>query len=165
MSVRVDLDPGLRAVERVRGVEESATLLELQHALSEQSAREARLAQLQAQLRAASSLESEILGAGTPGALLTLRMSLSQLNDSLVIAREEIAEATEVTSAARTRWEGAKTRLSAVEQLLARRAAERRLARERKLAKEADDLAGQTWLRARTAHDSTPHHNAQEGTR
>jgi len=139
-------------------------LLELQHALSEQSAREARLARLQAQLHAASAMESEILGAGAPGALLTLRMSLTQLNDSIVEAREEIVVATEATSVARTRWEGAKTRLSAVEQLLARRTTERRIARDRKLAKEADDLAGQAWLRARTSSDEA-HSHAQEGTR
>ncbi|UDY24066.1 flagellar export protein FliJ [Nocardioides sp. Kera G14] len=155
MSVRTgSADRGLSAVARVRGVKESESLLVLQHALIEQREREERLAQLQAQLRAAAALEAEILGAGTPGALLTLQMNLGQLNDSIQQARSEIAVAEHITESARSRWESDKTQLSAVEQLLERRADERRVERDRLIAKDADDLAGQAWARNREAGDA-----------
>lgn len=153
MSVRAD--PGLSAVARVRGVREQESLLLMQRALAEQREREERLDRLNAQLRAAASLETGLLGAGAPGALLTLRMSLGQLSDSLQEARSALTAAKQLAENARARWESAKSQLSAVEQLLERRAAERRAELDHQLAREADDLAGQSWLRQRDAPSST----------
>lgn len=148
MSVRTD--PGLHAVERVRGVTEAERLRDLQRALAEERAIEDRLAALNAQLRAASQLEVEALTTSGTGALIALRSSLVQLNETIRESRADGVEANEVTRQARQQWEHATSQLSAVEQLLERRATERRQHRDRVVSREADDLAGQAWIR-RTA--------------
>ena len=143
-------DPGLHAVGRVRGVRERDSLLALQHALATQREREERLAELRAQLAEAAALEVDILGSGTPGALLTLRMTLGHLAESTRLAREELAAAEVLADAARDRWEQDKSRLAAVEQLLERRTAERRHEARRAEDRQTDETAAQGWLRRTT---------------
>jgi flagellar export protein FliJ len=144
-------DPGLHAVARVRGVREQDSLLALQEALATQRQREEHLAQLREQLTAAAALEADILGqAGSPGALLTLRMTLGHLAESTRLAREEVAAAEVRTDAARDRWEQDKSRLAAVEQLLERRTAERHREARRAEDRQTDETAAQGWLRSTT---------------
>ncbi|GAA1957711.1 hypothetical protein GCM10009798_16430 [Nocardioides panacihumi] len=143
-------DPGLHAVGRVRGVRERDSLLALQQALATQREREERLAELRAQLASAAALEADILGSGTPGALLTLRMTLGHLAESTRLAREELAAAEVLADAARDRWEQDKSRLAAVEQLLERRTAERRHEARRAEDRQTDETAAQGWLRRTT---------------
>ena len=143
-------DPGLHAVGRVRGVRERDSLLALQQALTTQREREERLAELRRQLADAAALEVDILGSGTPGALLTLRMTLGHLADSTRLAREELAAAEVLADAARDRWEQDKSRLAAVEQLLERRTAERRHEARRAEDRQTDETAAQGWLRRTT---------------
>jgi flagellar export protein FliJ len=138
-------------------VQEQASLLSFQHALIEQRDHEERLAQLNTQLRAAAALEAEILGSGAPGALLTLRMTLDQLNNSMSEARNAVASAEAQADRARSRWEHDKSELSAVEQLLERRAEERRIEADRQAARAADDQAAQAWMRQRTAESGGDH--------
>jgi flagellar protein FliJ len=144
-------DPGLHAVARVRGVREQESLIALQDALAIQRDREEQLARLRDQLTAAAALEADILGgSGTPGALLTLRMTLGQLADTTRAAREEVAAAGHLADVARDRWEQDKSRLSAVEQLLERRTAERRQEARRVEDRQTDEIAAQGWLRRTT---------------
>jgi flagellar protein FliJ len=146
-------DPGLHAVARVRGVREQDSLLALQRALTTQREHEERLAQLRDQLTAAAALEADILGgSGAPGALLTLRTTLGHLAESTRLAREDLASAEVLTDAARDRWERDKSDLSAVEQLLERRTAERRHEARRAEDRQTDETAAQGWLR-RTSGD------------
>lgn len=144
-------DRGLQAVARVRGVQEQASLRDLQHALAAQRERQQVLDHLTGQLSAAARIETDILGAGSPGALLGLRTTVEQLGTSIRSARDEVEAAATAAAAARRRWEHDKSRLRAVEQLLERRAAARAIETDRKVAREADDLAAQGWLRRTTA--------------
>jgi flagellar export protein FliJ len=61
-----------------------------------------------------------------------------------------VAAARTVSASAREHWQRDKTRLSAVELLLERRAEERRAERARREARELDDVVAQRWLRRRT---------------
>ncbi|MFL6154483.1 MAG: flagellar export protein FliJ [Marmoricola sp.] len=141
-------DPGLHAVARVRGVQERASLLALQQALATKRDREDRLAGLRAQLNGAATREVEILETGgTPGALLTLRMTLGHLAESTRMARAELTSAHELAEAARHRWEHDRSQLAAVEQLLDRRSAERRHEARRAEDRQTDEIAAQGWQR------------------
>jgi flagellar export protein FliJ len=141
-------DPGLHAVARVRGVREQESLLALQQALATLRDRESRLAGLRSQLNDAAAREVEILDqGGTPGALLTLRMTLGHLADSTRIARAELTDAQGLADAARHRWEHDRSQLAAVEQLLDRRTAERRHEARRAEDRQTDETAAQGWQR------------------
>lgn len=148
-------DRGLQAVARVREVREQASLRELQQALAVQRERQELLDHLTTQLTAAGQLEADILGAGSPGALIGLRSTLEQLGTSIRFARGEVATAASATAGVRSRWEQDKSRLRAVEQLLERRAVARAVETDRKIAREADDLAAQGWLRRTTTVETS----------
>jgi flagellar export protein FliJ len=148
-------DPGLHAVARVRGVREQDSLLALLQALATQHDRQEQLARLQQQLTAAAALEADILGeTGSPGALLTLRMTLAHLATSTRLAREELTAAEVRADAARDRWAHDRSRLSAVEQLLERRTDERRRQARRVEDRQTDETAAQGWLRRTTGEHS-----------
>jgi hypothetical protein len=159
-------DPGLRAVSRVRGVRERDSLLALQRALGALREREGHLAGLHAQLARAATLEADLLDTaaghgdaavpplGGPGVLLSLRMTLGQLAESTRQAREEVSAARLLVDTARERWELDKSRLTAVEQLLERRAAERRREARRADDRRTDETAAQGWLRRTTREHS-----------
>lgn len=137
-------DRGLSAVARVRGVREQDSRTGLQLANAEQAAKRQRLSELD------HRLASTPLHDGVPGAVISQRLALGFLGESVVAARAEVSSGERLTAAARSRWEHDKTRLAAVEQLLERRTARRRKAAERAAARDADDLAAQRWLRGRT---------------
>jgi flagellar export protein FliJ len=124
------------------------SLLALQHALATLHEREDRLARLGEQLTDAAAREVEILdNGGTPGALLTLRMTLGHLAESTRLARLEVTGAQELADAARQRWENDRSQLAAVEQLLDRRTAERRHEARRAEDRQTDETAAQGWQR------------------
>jgi len=141
-------DLGLSAVARVREVAEQRSLLQMQRALTDRDDRRRELDRLQQQLTTAASLEADILGStGSPGALLTLRMTLGQLAESSRLVRDELHHAQGAADAARSRWEQDKAQLAAVEQLLERRTAERRREARRAEDRQSDETAAQGWLR------------------
>lgn len=146
-------DAGLGAVARVRGVAEHDSLLVLQAALAVRDARRADLARLQVQLTDAAAREAAILAGppgaapATPGALLTLRMTLGTLGEAIRETRDALEAAERVADDARDAWAAERARLAAVEQLLERRAAERRRDAARAADRQTDEIAGQGWLR------------------
>ncbi|WP_183094883.1 hypothetical protein [Nocardioides stalactiti] len=140
-------DAGLDAVARVRGVREQDDRIGLQLALTEARGLHARAEQLEGML---TEVPTDSLLALTPQELLAHRIALGRVGEAAREAAHEAQTADVVSAEARVRWEAAKTRLAAVERLLEVRVARRRTAAERARAKEADDLAAQRWLRART---------------
>ncbi|WGL51956.1 flagellar FliJ family protein [Nocardioides sp. BP30] len=141
-ATRSAADRGLRAVARVRGVREHDSRLGLQLALAEQQALEERVSTLHDRLAA---LPGD--GARTPAELLVLRSGASALGAHLRDARDEATSHHAVVEGARDRWHADKAQLSAVENLLERRAARRRAERAKAEAKELDDLASVRWAR------------------
>lgn len=142
-------DAGLGEVARVRGVREQDDRLGLQLALAESRSLHQRAEHLHALLATTPTTE----GPMTPQELLGHRLDLGRIGEAAQDASRGADSADVVSAEARVRWEAAKTRLSAVERLIEMREARRRTAIERGLAKEADDLAAQCWLRAQTSTD------------
>lgn len=160
-----DDDRGMAAVARVREVREHDSRVGLQQALTAQQAREARLARMEEDLASAPPFDR-----GTGAAFLAARATLGALAASAADARAEAESGLTVTEAARQHWLADKSRLTAVEKLLERRADERRAEAARQEAARLDEAAGQLWQRAqearrtpRTPH-SSPHPPATEGT-
>lgn len=137
-------DRGLHAVARVRRVREQDARLGLQLALAELRARTERAAALADRLHTA---RGEV--AGTPEQIVTLRLGLTHLGEAVRRAESDVAEQRLLVDDARVRWQRTATELKAVEQLLERRAARRRIAVARAEAKELDDLAAVAFAGAR----------------
>lgn len=135
-------DRGLHAVARVRGVREHDSRIGLQLALAERRTREARVVELSDRLAAAPAALD-----GSPAAMIALRLGIAHLGDTIRTAREDAAAQALVSDDALARWQADKSRLSAVEQLLERRAARRRTALAKAEAKELDDIASARWAR------------------
>jgi flagellar protein FliJ len=142
----IDLDRGLRAVARVRGVRERDSRAGLQLALAEHASRQDRVATLTRRLDDAPAELS-----GTPGDVVGRRLGLDALGEALRSAREDADAQRVVTDAARARWQADKARLEAVETLLDQRAQARRAEADRQAAKELDDLASVRWTRDQEA--------------
>ena len=137
-------DAGLTAVARVRGVRETDSRLGLSTALAETRAAQAEVDALRLRMAGANTFQ-----AGSAGEFLALRTSLEVLGDRLVAAEQARDAARLISDAAHDRWQHDKSRLSAVESLLDRRAAARRAEVARAEARELDDIAAQRWLRDR----------------
>lgn len=135
-------DRGLNAVARVRDVRERDSRIGLQHAMLEEAALQARVAELEEAVRTHGSFVS-----GDMSQFVALRHSLEALRDATGEARQEAETAAVLTASARAHWLRDKTRLSAVEGLLERRADERRAELQTKETHELDDVAGRLWLR------------------
>lgn len=143
-------DRGLAAVRRVREVRETDSRIGLQTARAEESAALVRVDTL------GRSLSGAVVPVETtPAALLAQRTALAGLGDRLVAARGQAESAGAIAVDARARWTADRTRLAAVEHLLARRAEVRRTEAERRAAAEADDIATQRWLRGAAARRAT----------
>lgn len=135
-------DRGLRAVSRVRDVRERDSRIGLQQAMQEEASLQARVAELDETLRTHGAFVS-----GDMTQFVALRQSLEVLREVATEARQEADSAATVTASARAHWLRDKTRLSAVEGLLERRADERRAEAQTKETHELDDVAGRLWLR------------------
>lgn len=150
---RHDADRALGAVERVRSVREEDSRIGLQQALSA-SAADAAVVEA---TRAAMELHPAFTHGSVQG-FHTDRARLLGLAEQHELDRERAEASRGVAEHARRRWQEDRTRLRAVEMLLARRVELRRLERDRLEAVALDDLAGQAWLRRRsaTARATTP---------
>ena len=145
MSRRGKDDAGLRAVARVRAVREQDSRLGLQQAVRELRQREAEAAELCARLETGTTF-----GAGATGSFLAMRASLAAVGAALRAAEAHAASSRTISEAAYGRWQQDKARLSAVEVLLDRRAAERRADAAHREARDLDELAVQRWRRRRS---------------
>jgi flagellar export protein FliJ len=144
MNERSTNDAGLRAVARVRSVREQDSRLGLQQAVRELREHEAESAELRHRIE-----RSEGFGSGSTGSFLALRASLEAVGAALRAAEAQAASSRTISETAYGRWQRDKARLSAVEVLLDRRAAERRAESARREARELDELAVQRWRRGR----------------
>lgn len=140
--MRTKHDPGLRAVERVRGVREQDSRLGLQRALRDLAEREAALARLEESIRTFGGAAS-----GDMAQFAAIRQSLLSLRYAVAEARDAVGSARSVAVDAHAHWSTDKSRLGAVEGLLERRAEERAVEAGRAQAQQLDDIAGQAWLR------------------
>jgi flagellar FliJ protein len=146
-----DDDRGMKAVARARSVRERDSRIGLQHALLERNAHRNRLDQYEQRISAVTSWQG-----GDSSTYLAKRQMALALGEA---AREEavlLDSAQQVADAAHAHWSQDKIRLSAVESLLERRAAERRTERARREAIELDDIASQLWIRARRSTSDSP---------
>lgn len=139
-----DPDAGMRAVARVRGVREQDGRLGLARAAADEREAARRLQAVRDRLAALSDP-----AVADPAAYAASRAAASSVAIELATARAALASAGTVTAAAREHWQRDKTRLSAVELLLERRAEERRAEQLRRERAEVDDLVATRWLRAR----------------
>ena len=137
-----EADRGMRAVERVRGVRERDSRIGLQQALVEQERHRARLVALEDRLASASGWQE-----GDTWAYLALRGSLTALGEAIGEAGKSLEAATQISRSAHAHWSSDKTRLSAVESLLERRAEARRAEIARVEVRELDDISAQLWIR------------------
>jgi flagellar export protein FliJ len=135
-------DAGMLAVARVRGVREQDSRIGLQRALAEQRSREQRVAELRGRLESNSHFDS-----GPAGAFLVLRASLDALGADVRSAEQDVATSTTISEAAFDAWQADRARLAAVEFLLERRAAARRVEAAHREARELDEIAVQRWQR------------------
>lgn len=148
-----DLDAGMRAVARVRAVREQDSRLGLARAAADEREAGRRLHAVTEQL--ARTAEAGADGSD-PAAYLALRAGAGALAVEVTASRAALASASTLTAMAREHWQRDHTRLSAVELLLERRAADRRAERERRERAQVDELATVRWLRARTSVPSVP---------
>jgi flagellar export protein FliJ len=144
MNPRSGNDAGLRAVARVRSVREQDSRLGLQQAVRELREHEAESADLRGRIE-----RSGVFGSGSTASYLALRASLEAVGAALRAADAQAASSRTISETAYGRWQRDKSRLSAVEVLLDRRAAERRAEAARSEARELDELAVQRWRRGR----------------
>lgn len=139
-------DRGLRSVRRVRAARELDAQLGLYRAQQEESDLVAAAAR-----REAALAEGGLLPVQLPGAELAARRGdVLRLGDAVREAHERVAAARRVTEAARAHWQLSRTRTRAIDQLLERRAAERRAHAAREEARGYDELATQAWVRRTT---------------
>jgi flagellar FliJ protein len=136
-------DPGMHAVRRVRAVRETDSRIGLQQAVAERRAAGARVAALRRRLA-----EADDFAAGSTTGFLLGRSTLQALGSALREAQKSWETGGTVVESARAQWQTDYARLAAIDLLLARRAAFRRVEDARREARELDDLAAQRWLRA-----------------
>ncbi len=147
-----NLDRGLCAVERVRGVRERDNRLGMQQALLEQQVAELRLARLEESYRAHGSFLD-----GDTGRFLAVRASMMALREAITTAQADVTTARSVALDASARWRASRSRLGAVEGLLDRRADERVVEARAAESTELDDVAGRLWLRRSRAQHEESH--------
>jgi flagellar export protein FliJ len=130
------------AVARVRAVRERDSRIGLQQAMDEQRRQERYLAELGDRLDQALKFDG-----GSVATFLNVRAGYQALTHEIGTATAGLQSARTITDSAREHWKRDKTRLSAVELLLERRAQQRRAERRRAEARELDDIVAQRWHR------------------
>lgn len=141
-------DRGMQAVRRVRSVREQDSLLGLQKAVAERKAAGSRVSSLRARLLAADGFS-----AGTTASFLAVRSALNSITGSLTDAERTWQASKTVTALAQSQWHQDNTRLAAIDLLLERREAERKAERDRRSARDLDELAMQRWMRNRSERE------------
>jgi flagellar export protein FliJ len=134
--------PRLQVVARVRGVRERDSRLGLVEALGEEREAEARVAALQDQLAGLDRFES-----GDLTAFANRQRNVSAITDALAAARAALASSHVLALAAREQWRVDRSRLAAVESLIDRREAERRVAQQKLEDRRLDAVAEDLWRR------------------
>lgn len=143
-------DRALGSVERVRGIREQDSRVNLQAALSAHAAHAAAVEAARLLLH-----RHPDFGHGTVQEFHAHRAMVTAMADDLE-RRRVTADASRIAAeSARGRWQDDRTRLRAAQMLLERRAMARRTERERRETAELDDLAAQGWLRRHAARPST----------
>jgi flagellar FliJ protein len=132
----------LRGLVRLRGLRERDSRIGLSTALSEERDAAARV----------SELERQLGGLPTPASsdvatFQALQHRVELLGGALVDARAGREAARQLTLVARNRWVEDRSRLAAVESLVARRTAAVREERRRRDNRELDEIAGELWRR------------------
>lgn len=146
-----DPDAGMRAVARVRGVREQDSRLGVARAAADEREAARRLHAVGERLAATSDPAS-----ADPASYAAWRTAAASVAVEVTASRAALASATRLTAMARDHWQHDKTRLSAVELLLERRAEQRRADRLRRERIEVDDLVAARWLRARAVTGVLP---------
>lgn len=139
-------ETGLRGLVRLRNLRERDSRLGLATALIEENAAAARVRALEDQV--ADAPGDEVSDAG---AFRARQHRLEALATALAEARAAQASAHQLALAARSRWMEDRTRLAAVESLVARRAAAVRAERQRRENREMDEIGQDLWRRAQGA--------------
>lgn len=161
MSRRHPKDRALCAVARVREVREQDSRIGLQRALAAEEDDTATVRDARHRLTGRPGFTH-----GASAAFLAERGLLAAMA-LLIDEHQRQSDASRgVAEEARRRWQQDRTRLRAVETLLARRAEERSTERARREAADRDDLAGQGWLRRQTTPSSagSGEHETKRGT-
>lgn len=143
---RREQDAGMRAVARVRGVREQDSRVGLQQALREQRRHEDDAAEARDRLSRADTF-----AVGSAASFVALRASLEALGEVMRTAEKDTEASRTISEAAYARWQQDRTRVSAVEVLLERRAAARRAEQARREARDLDEVAAQLWQRRESA--------------
>lgn len=136
----------LRGLVRLRSLRERDSRLGLATALIEENAAAAQVRALEEQVS-----ETPEVGVTDLVAFRARQHRLEALVLALSEARTAYASAHQLTLAARSRWVEDRSRLAAVESLVARRAAAVREERRRRENRELDAIGQDLWLRARAA--------------
>ncbi|MFC6154123.1 flagellar FliJ family protein [Nocardioides yefusunii] len=154
MSAATDADRGMRAVLRARAVRERDSRIGLQQALGVCRTHQETIDHLHGMLADTDGMFTDA------GAYRTARTSLLWVGEAITSEQAKLESAQQVADVARDHWRADKVRLSAVENILERRAEERRVERAHRERTALDDVAGQLWIRARaasaTAADTSP---------
>lgn len=144
-------DAGMLAVARVRGVREQDSRLGLRQAAADEREAWRRVSALEEQLAQARPVDGDL------ASFLAVRTAGQALAHEVGQARQAATAARTVVVAAREHWQRDKTRLSAVELLLERRAEARRAERARREAAELDDIVSARWQHSRHARTGGAH--------
>ncbi|WP_296606019.1 flagellar FliJ family protein [Nocardioides sp.] len=139
-------EAGLRGLVRLRNLRERDSRLGLATALIEENAAAARVRALENQVGDAPDVELSDVEA-----FRARQHRLEALATALAEARAAQASAHQLALAARSRWMEDRTRLAAVESLVARRAAAVRAEKQRRENREMDEIGQDLWRRAQGA--------------
>ncbi len=141
-------ETSLRGLVRLRNLRERDSRLGLATALIEENVAAARVRALEDQVSDTPELEASDLEA-----FRARQHRIEALLTALSEARAAHASAQHLTLAARSRWMEDRTRLAAVESLIARRAAAVRAERRRRENRELDAIGEDLWRRAQGASE------------
>lgn len=135
----------LRGLVRLRSVRERDSRIGLAAALTEERAVLDQIAELERQLAAVSTH-----GTTDVAAFQAQQHHREALGDALVVARTSLEAAQALTLLARNRWIEDRSRLAAVESLVARRVAAALQERRRREDREQDEVGTDLWRRAQS---------------
>lgn len=140
----------LRGLVRLRTVRERDSRVGLAAALTEERAAEERIADLEQQLA-----DLPLVAVSDRAAFQARQHRVEMLGEALVAARMNLVNAQGLTMMARNRWVEDRSRLAAVESLVARRLAAALEERRRREDREQDEVGTDLWRRAQAELEVT----------
>lgn len=135
----------LRGLVRLRSVRERDSRIGLAAALTEERAVQQKITDLEQQLRSLSTPATTDLAA-----FQARQRRVELLGEALTNTRVELTAAQDITLLARNRWMEDRSRLAAVESLVARRVAAALEERRRREDREQDEVGADLWRRAQS---------------